>query len=80
MSNDYRIEVFQMPYVPNYGYIEGVKTPLNQSSKESKMSLEEKIRNAKETDWITDGIPKWQVSLIVFFAKLKVKWRRLLHK
>ena len=52
----------------------------NQSSKESKMSLEEKIRNAKETDWITDGIPKWQVSLIVFFAKLKVKWRRLLHK
>ena len=43
------------------------------------MSLEEKIRNAKETDWITDGIPKWQVSLIVFFAKLKVKCRRLLH-
>ena len=44
-----------------------------------KMSLEEKIRNAKETDWITDGIPKWQVSLIVFFTKLKVKCRRLLH-
>ena len=43
------------------------------------MSLEEKIRNAKETDWITDGIPKWQVSLIVFFTKLKVKCRRLLH-
>ena len=38
-----------------------------------KMSLEEKIKNAKETDWITDGIPKWQVSLIVFFTKLKVK-------
>ena len=44
------------------------------------MSLEEKIKKAKKTDWITDGIPKWQVSLIVFFAKLKVKWRRLLHK
>ena len=44
-----------------------------------KMSLEEKIRNAKETDWITDRIPKWQVSLIVFFTKLKVKCRRLLH-
>lgn len=43
------------------------------------MSLEEKIKNAKETCWIADGIPKWQVSLIVFFAKLKVKLRRLLH-
>ena len=43
------------------------------------MSLEEKIKNAKETYWITDGIPKWQVSLIVFFTKLKVKCRRLLH-
>ena len=43
------------------------------------MSLEEKTRNAKETDWITDGIPKWQVSLIVFFTKLKVKCRKLLH-
>lgn len=37
------------------------------------MSLEEKIKNAKETDWVTKGIPKWQVSLIVFFAKLKCK-------
>lgn len=44
------------------------------------MSLEEKIKNAKETGWITDGIPKWQVCLIVLFAKLKVKWKRLLHK
>ena len=43
------------------------------------MSLEEKIRNATETDWITDGIPKWQVKLIVLFAKLKVKCRRLFH-
>lgn len=43
------------------------------------MSLEDKIRNAKETDWITDGIPKWQVRLIVFFTKLKVKCRRLFH-
>ena len=42
--------------------------------------LEEKIKNAKETCWITDGIPKWQVSLIVFFAKLKVKWRRRGHR
>ena len=56
------------------------KTSLNQSSiGEIKMSLEEKTRNAKETDWITDGIPKWQVSLIVFFTKLKVKCRKLLH-
>ena len=33
------------------------------------MSLEEKLKNAKDANWITDGIPKWQVSLIVFFTK-----------
>lgn len=43
------------------------------------MSLEEKIKNAKETKWVTEGIPKWQVRLIVFFAKLKLKCRKLLH-
>lgn len=37
------------------------------------MSLEEKIKNAKKTTWVTDGIPKWKVKLIVFMARLKVK-------
>lgn len=39
----------------------------------NKMSLEEKIKNAKGTDWVTKGIPKWQVRLIVLFAKLKAR-------
>lgn len=37
------------------------------------MSLKEKIKNAKPTTWVTDGIPKWQVKLIVFMARLKAK-------
>jgi hypothetical protein len=37
------------------------------------MSLEDKIKNAKTTTWVTDGIPKWQVKLIVFIARLKAK-------
>ena len=40
------------------------------------MGLKEKIANAKPTTWITDGIPKWQVRWIVWFAKLKIKLRR----
>lgn len=37
------------------------------------MSIEDKIANAKPTTWVTDGIPKWQVRLIVWFARLKAK-------
>ena len=41
------------------------------------MSIENKIKNAKPTDWLSEGIPKWQIRLIVFWAKLKVKiWRK----
>ena len=40
------------------------------------MSLEEKIKNAKEMDWVDGEIPKWQIRLIVFFAKLKCKLNR----
>ncbi len=40
------------------------------------MSIEDKIANAKPTTWITDGIPKWQVCLIVWLAKLKAKLKR----
>lgn len=41
------------------------------------MSIENKIKNAKPTDWLAEGIPKWQIRLIVFWAKLKVKiWRK----
>jgi hypothetical protein len=35
------------------------------------MSIEDKIANAKHTTWVTDGIPKWQVRLIVWIAKFK---------
>jgi hypothetical protein len=37
------------------------------------MSIEDKIANAKPTTWISDGIPKWKVRLIVWFTKLKAK-------
>ena len=37
------------------------------------MSIKEKITNAKQSTWPTDGIPKWQVRLIVWWAKLKAR-------
>lgn len=44
------------------------------------MGLEEKVRNAKKNTWITDGIPKWKVKLLIFKAKAEVKMRKLLIK
>ena len=41
------------------------------------MSLKEKIENAEETTWLTDGMPEWRVCLIVWYAKLKVKLIRI---
>ena len=42
------------------------------------MSIKEEIDNAKPTTWLSDGIPKWQVWLIIRTAKLKVKiWRMI---
>jgi len=40
------------------------------------MSIEDKIANAKPTTWVTDGIPKWQVRLIVWWTKFKLKLKR----
>ena len=40
------------------------------------MSIQEKIDNAKPTTWPADGIPKWRVRLIVFFAKLKARLKK----
>lgn len=37
------------------------------------MSLEEKIKQAKPSDWLADGIPKWKVKLIILTAKLKAR-------
>ena len=39
------------------------------------MSINEGIANAKPTTWITDGIPKWKVTLIIKFARLKARMR-----
>lgn len=36
------------------------------------MSLEDKLKNAKSSDWLTD-IPKWKACLIVRWAKFKAK-------
>ena len=39
------------------------------------MGICEKIASAKSTSWITDGIPKWKVFLIIKFARLKARMR-----
>ena len=38
------------------------------------MSIKDKIKNANKTDWVTRGMPKWRVRLIVFFTKLKCRF------
>ena len=37
------------------------------------MSLQDKIDAATPTTWLTDGIPKWRVKWIVWWAKLKAR-------
>ena len=44
------------------------------------MSIEDKLRNAKETHWVTDGIPKLKVWIIVFTTKLRLKIGKFLHR
>jgi len=48
------------------------------------MSIEDKIRNAEPSDWLTEGIPKWQVWLIIKKAQLKARiqmlWIRIKEK
>lgn len=44
------------------------------------MSIEDKLGNAKETHWLTDGIPKWEVWIIVFTTKLRLKIGKLIHR
>ena len=44
------------------------------------MSIEDKIRNAKSNDWLTEGIPKWQVWLIVRWAVFKARFELFLRK
>ncbi len=45
------------------------------------MSFEDKIRNAESSDWLTEGIPKWQVWLIIkwaiFKAKIYLFWKKV---
>lgn len=41
----------------------------------NKNLIKDKIKNAKHVTWVTDGIPKWQVKLIVFMARLKAKFK-----
>ena len=48
------------------------------------MSIEDKIRNAEPSDWLTEGIPKWQVWLIIKWAIFKAKvylfWKKVRNK
>ena len=43
------------------------------------MSLEEKIKNAKKSEWLTEGIPKWRIKWISQWALFKVKVWRFIH-
>lgn len=44
------------------------------------MSIEDKIKNAKPTDWLTKDIPKWRVRMIVRWAKFKARIELFLKK
>ena len=44
------------------------------------MGIQDKIANAKETDWLTKGMPKWKVTFNVRYARFKIKFWRLFHK
>ena len=44
------------------------------------MGLEEKIKNAKETDWLSEGLSKRKIRRIIFFAKLHARFFRLIKK
>ena len=39
------------------------------------MSVEEKIKNDKETNWMTEDIPKHKVRLIVLLSKISAKFK-----
>lgn len=49
------------------------------------MSIEDKIKNAKKTTWLTDRVPEWKVRLWVFegkyitrnYLRLKAKLKKL---
>ena len=43
------------------------------------MSIEEKIKNAKPTTWVVDGIPKWKVLVWVLSAKIRARRYKLWH-
>ena len=42
--------------------------------------LKEKIANAKETNWVSEGIPKIEVIAIVKLARLSARIRRKFRK
>lgn len=37
------------------------------------MSIQEKIDSAQPSSWLTEGLPKWRVKLIVWWAKFKAR-------
>lgn len=41
------------------------------------MSIQDKLKTAKPTYWVTEGIPKWKVRLIMWYAKVKLLLRKL---
>lgn len=37
------------------------------------MGIEDKIKNAENTMWPAEGIPKWKVKWIIFWSQLKAR-------
>ncbi len=37
------------------------------------MSIQDKIKSAGKTTWVTDGLPEWKVKLWVKLAQVKAK-------
>lgn len=40
------------------------------------MTFQDKLKTAKPSHWLEEGLPKWKVKLIIFWARLKVRLKR----
>jgi len=41
------------------------------------MSLQDKIQNAKQSTWPSEGLPKWQIRIIMWWVRVKAKIERI---
>lgn len=55
--------------------IEGNHSSNKLNDRRNIMSIEEKIKNAKETNWPAENMPKHKVRLIVLLSKISAKFK-----